>query len=323
MFCPNPRRKQAEEAAKHPTTTTTSTITIIASVLPAAAERYCPPLHPPQTITNGQETKFYLSILSLTNAMHGRAERASPMALANFDNKFSITIFPTGGQPVSYGYLTWQMGNCKMLLSKLCSPCRSFHSVCRSRSSPHLNLLTSAFIAPRSTIQGIISHPTNFILPLQQKAIPPAMQSCLPPFLWPSHSQVAAACLCPPPQLSHRLPAGTTTAVTTQATLTPLGLTAGKVTGRGLIAILADPAMTQATLTPPGLIPGKATGLSKKSEGRESGVSSSSSITIWRRTIAMVHKAAAAAAQANKNINSRRINRSWGFCWTMMGKSWL
>jgi hypothetical protein len=70
MVPPDLRKKQAEEAAKHPTTTTTSTITIILSALPAAAERNYPPLRPP-TRMNGQETKFYLSILSLTNLPRG------------------------------------------------------------------------------------------------------------------------------------------------------------------------------------------------------------------------------------------------------------
>jgi hypothetical protein len=39
MFHPNVRRKQAVEAAKHPTITTTFIITITASVLRAAARR--------------------------------------------------------------------------------------------------------------------------------------------------------------------------------------------------------------------------------------------------------------------------------------------
>jgi hypothetical protein len=186
----------------------------------------------------------------------------------SFDNKLSITIFPTRGRPVLYGYLTQRTGNCEKLLLGPCSPCQSFHSVCCIRFSHHLNLLTSAFIAPRSTIQGIISHPTNFISPPQQKAIPPAMQSCPPPPPWPSCSQVAAAHLHPPPQPSRRLPASTTTTATTQATLTPPGLTTGKATsqaiGHDLIAISVDSAASQATFTPPDWIPGKAMGLSKK-----------------------------------------------------------
>jgi hypothetical protein len=39
MFCPNFRRKQAVEAAKHPTITTTFIDTITAFVLPATAGR--------------------------------------------------------------------------------------------------------------------------------------------------------------------------------------------------------------------------------------------------------------------------------------------
>jgi hypothetical protein len=116
-----------------------------------------------------------------------------------FDTKFSITIFPTGGLAVLYRYRTWQTGNCKTFLLGLCSRCQSFHSVCLARSSPHLSLPTNAFIAPRSTIQGITIHPTNFISHPQDKASPLAMQSRLSPPLWPSHSLVAKACLHPPP----------------------------------------------------------------------------------------------------------------------------
>ncbi len=195
-----------------------------------------------------------------------------------------------------YGYLTWWTGYCKMLLLGPCSTCGSFHSTCCIWSSPHLNLLTSAFIAPRSTIQGIISHPKNLILPPQQKAIPPAMQSCLPPHPWLSHSQVAAACLPPPLRPICRLSASTTTPDTTQATLTPPGLTSGKATGHSPIAISADPATTKATLSPLGLTPVKVMGLSKKVKEGNQGSAAAQASTIWRWMMARAYKAAAAAA---------------------------
>jgi hypothetical protein len=163
-----------------------------------------------------------------------------------------------------------------------CSSSRSSNFVCFIRSTSNLNLLTSAVTALRSTIQGIIIPSTSFILHPQQKAIPPVMQSCLPSPPWPSFSQVAAAHLLPPLQPSCRLPAGTTTTVTTQATLTPPGSTSGKATGHGLIAILVDPATTQATLTPPGLTPGKATGPSKKVSEENQGSAAVQASIIWR-----------------------------------------
>jgi hypothetical protein len=187
-------------------------------------------------------------------------------------------ISPTGGRTVLFMYSNWLTGNCMTSLLGPCSSCRSSHFMCLTQLTLNLNLLTSAITALRSTIQGIIIPSMSFILHMQQKAIPPATQSCLPPPPWPSRSQVAAACLRPPPQPSCRLPALTTTAVMTQATLTPPGLTTGKVTGCGPIVISANPATTQATLTPPGLDPWQSNGSVKESEGRESGVCSSSSV---------------------------------------------
>ncbi len=136
-----------------------------------------------------------------------------------------------------------------------CLPCRSSHSLCHTQSSPWFNLLTTnACIAPRSIFQSQAIHSMNFISPPQQKAIPPATRSHLPPPPWPSCSQVATACSCPPPQPSCSLPAGTTTVATTQATLIPLGSTTGKVTGQaigcGPTATSTDPVTAQAALTP-------------------------------------------------------------------------
>jgi hypothetical protein len=167
-----------------------------------------------------------------------------------FKTKSSIQIFPTGGLAVSYGYRTGQTGNCEMFLLRLCSPSRSFYSVCHTRSSPCLNLLTNAFIAPKLTIQGIKIHPTNFILPLQEKAFPPATQSCLPPPPRPCCSPVAKVCLLPPPQRSLSLVAGKANPAT-PATLTPPGLRTGKAMGCGPIADITNPATTQTILTPP------------------------------------------------------------------------
>jgi hypothetical protein len=198
-----------------------------------------------------------------------------------------------------------------MLLLGLYSPCRASHSVCCIRYSPGLNLLTSAFIAPRLTIHRIISHPISLTSPSQQKAIPPATRSCLPPPPWPNCSQVTAACLHPPPLPSHRLPAGTTTITMTQATLTPLGLTTGKATGQaighGPTAILADPAMTQATFTPLGWIPGKEMGPLKKV--KEAAAQAS---TIVRQMMARAHKAAAAAEKAEKDTQFKAYQQELG-----------
>jgi hypothetical protein len=176
-------------------------------------------------------------------------ERASPAALAKFRQQVRVHNIPYWGPACVVQILNLADGRCVTFLMGPCSPCRSFHFVCHTLSSFTLNLLTSADIAPRLTIQGIISLPTNFKLNLQQKAIPPAAQSPLPPPLWPCCSQVAYACLLPPPWPSCSLPAGITTTATTQATLTPLGLITGKATDHGLIAISTNPATTQATLT--------------------------------------------------------------------------
>jgi hypothetical protein len=199
-----------------------------------------------------------------------------------------------------FGYSTRLTGNCMMSLSGPCSSCQSSHFVCLTRSTLNLNYLTSAITALRSTIQGIIIPFTNFTSNMQQRVIPPATQSCLPPPPWPSCSQVTAAHLLPPLQPSCRLPAGITTAVTTQTTLTPPGLTTGKVTGRGLIATSTDPATTQATFTPPGLVPGKATGPLEKAREKNQGSAAAQASTIWRPTMAKqrAHKAAAAAERA-------------------------
>jgi hypothetical protein len=213
---------------------------------------FCPPCHrqkklPPIMPPNNDEWPGdHILPLNFISHQHNARPRNGlhQQPQPSFSNKFYITIF----RPVSCRYLTWRMASCKTLLLGPCSPCRSFHSVCHIRSSSCLNLLMRASKAPRSTIQETISHPTNFILPPQQKTIPPATQSCLPPPLWPSHSQVAAACLPPPLWPSCRLPAGTTTIAITQATLTPPGSTTGKATGQaiccGPTATSADPATT-------------------------------------------------------------------------------
>jgi hypothetical protein len=63
MFCPNLRRKQAVEAAKHPTTTTFFTITLIvsASLLPP---KEITPIAPPN---NDKWPEDQISPLSLTS----------------------------------------------------------------------------------------------------------------------------------------------------------------------------------------------------------------------------------------------------------------
>jgi hypothetical protein len=168
--------------------------------------------------------------------------------------------------------------------------------MCCTRSSPCLNLLTNAFIAPRSTIQGITIYPTNFILPPQLKAFSPAAQSCLPPPLWLSCSSVAKAHLLPPPRSSCSPVAGKVNPAT-PATLTPPGLRTGGTTSCGPIAGITNPATTQATLTPPIWI--LKTGLSK--EASPASLMTSAAVlwsTIWRQMMVKqkAHKAAAAAA---------------------------
>jgi hypothetical protein len=231
---------------------------------------------------------------------------------------------------VLYGYSTWLMGNCMTSLLGPCSPCLSSHFVCLTRSGSNCNLLMSAVTALRLTIQGIITSFTNSIMNPQQKAIPPATQSRHPPPPWQSCSPVAVAHLLPPPQPNCRLPAGATIPVRTQATLTPPGLTSGKVTGQvtgcGPIDTLADPATTQATLTPPGLIPGKATGpLEKAREGDQGSAAAQVSIIFgdrqwpnrgltrqWRQR-----------KEQRRIDSSRPTRRSWGSCRMMIWKSWL
>ncbi len=283
---------------------------------------FCPPCHrqkklPPIAPPNndewpGEQIPPINFICHLRNARprNGLPQRPWP----SLGNKFEYRIILTGGQIVLYGYLTRLTWHCVTFLSEPCYPCRSSHFVCLTRSSLNLNLLTSAVIALRLTRQGIITPFTNFILNPQQKAFPPAMQSRLPPPPWPSCSPVAKACLLPPPRPSHRLPACITTTVTTQATLTPLGLITGKATGCGLIAISTDPAKTQATITPPGLITGKATGPSEKAREWNQGSEAAQPLIIWRRTMAkqMAHKAAAAAERAEKDRQFKAYQKELG-----------
>jgi hypothetical protein len=74
----------------------------------------------------------------------------------------------------------------------------------------------------------------HYHLAPSQKAILPAMQSCVLPPLWLSCSQAAEAWPHPPPRPSCSFPAGTTSAATTPATPTPLGLTTGKATDQAI-----------------------------------------------------------------------------------------
>ncbi len=133
---------------------------------------------------------------------------------------------------MSYESLTWRMGKSKTFPSWLCVPFLPSHSVCCTRLSHWFNF-TTVYIAPLSIILKTATiHPTSSILSLPQKASLPAMQSCLIPPPWPSHSQAAAAWL--PPWPSFSTPTGTTLAATIVVTLTPPGLTTGKAIGQAI-----------------------------------------------------------------------------------------
>jgi hypothetical protein len=216
------------------------------------------------------------------------------------------------------------MGNFETFPSQLCSPCRFFPSVCRTRSSPHLNSLTNAFIAPRSTIQGITIHPKNFISPLQQKAFPPATPSRLPPPPpWTICSLVSEDCLLPPLWPTCSPVNGIANIVTTQATLTPPGLITGKATGHSLIAGTMNPATTQAISTLPGLITGKGTGRSMKAWKENLVIPALvQAFIIWRQMMVKqkAHKAAAAAAQAAKDIQFKAFQQELGLLLDNDGK---
>ncbi len=282
--------------------------------------RFCPPCCRRKKLTliaplnNNECPGEQFPPLSLTSHQHnaqprnGRPQQPWP----NFGDKLGNTISPTGGRTVSYGSSTWQTGNSETFLLGLCSSFRPSHSVCCTRLSHWCKLLlTTAFIAPRSiTLKTSVIHPMSSILSPPQKASPPAMQSCLLPPPWPSCSQATAAWPCPPPQLSCSLPAGTTTIAIIPATLTPPGLTTGKVTGQAIgchqTATSTGPATTLSTLTPLGLIPGRATGpLGKAKEAAQAS-------TISRRTMARSLKAVAAAAQAAKDRQFRAFQEELG-----------
>jgi hypothetical protein len=165
---------------------------------------------------------------------------------------------------VSYGSLTWRTGNSKTLPLGLCSSFWPYHAVCRTRFLHWFKLLLmTALIAPSLLIlKTLVIHPMSSILSPPQKASPSVMQRRLLPPPWRSCSQATAAQPPPPPWPSCSSQAGTTLAVTTPATLIPLGLTTGKATGQVIghrTATLTGPATTQATLTALGLIPGRAT----------------------------------------------------------------
>ncbi len=203
------------------------------------------------------------------------------------------------------------MGNSKMLPLGLCSSFWPSHSMCCTWFLHWFKLLlTTAFIAPSSIIlKTVVIHPMRSILSPPQKASPPATRSCLLPPPWPSRIQDTTARPCPPLPSSSS-PAGTTLAVTTPVTLTPPGLTTGKATGQAIgchqIATLVGPANTCKTLTPLGLVLGRATGPSRKAK------EAAQASMILRWTMARSLKAAAAAAQAEKDRKFRAFQEELG-----------
>jgi hypothetical protein len=164
---------------------------------------------------------------------------------------------------VSYGSSTWQTGNSETLPLGLCSSFWPYHAVCRTRILHWFKLLLmTALIFPSLLIlKTLVIHPMSSILSPPQKASPSVTQRHLLPPPWRSFSQATAAQPPPPPWPSCTSPAGTILAVTTPATLIPR-LTTGKATGQVIghrTATSTSPVTTQATLTALGLIPGRAT----------------------------------------------------------------
>ncbi len=97
---------------------------------------FCPPCHqkeyPPSrlpTTINGQKDELHLSFFFCHLRNMRPWNRLPQNPWPSFANEFKFTIFPTGagGQPVLYGYSTWQTGHCETFLSGPCYPCRSFH----------------------------------------------------------------------------------------------------------------------------------------------------------------------------------------------------
>ncbi len=146
MFCPNFRRKQAVEAAKHPTTTTTFIITISR---PCRRQKKLTLIAPPN---NDKCPGLQFFPLNRTSHRHNAWPRNGhpQQPWPNFEDKYRTMIFPTGGRTVSYGSLNRQTGNSKTFPLGLCLPFLPSHSVCCTQLSPQFNSpFTTAYIAPR------------------------------------------------------------------------------------------------------------------------------------------------------------------------------
>ena len=200
---------------------------------------------------------FYLSTLSLTNAMRSRGmgipSSPGPILETSLGTRYShrgpncvVRILDLADgelQDVSIG----------SLLTLLVLPFRVLYLVFILVQLTHHNCI----YCPQINFQRKAAiHPTNFMFPLQQEAISPVTRSCLLPPPRRSHSQAIVAWPRPPLRPSYSLPAGTTTIATTQATLTPPGSTTGIATGQVIghhhTSTSTDPATAHATLTPPG-----------------------------------------------------------------------
>ncbi len=184
--------------------------------------------------------------LSLTFHQHDAWPRSGrpQWPWPNFRDEYRTTIFPTGGQTMSYKSSTWWMGNSETFPSGLCLPFLTSHFVCHTQLSHWFNF-TTVYIAPLLiTLKTVAIYPTSSFSSPLQKASPPAMQSCLLPPPWPSHSQATAAWQPPWPSRSS-LP-GTTLAATIVVTLTPPGSTTSKAIGQaiGWTATLTGPVTT-------------------------------------------------------------------------------
>ncbi len=182
---------------------------------------------------------------------------------------------------MSYESLTLQIGNFETFPSGLCSPFLPSHFVCCTHLTHWLNF-TTVFVAPLLiTLKTATIHPTSSISsPLQKVAVKP-------------------------PQLD--LPRGQVTALLPVAMivviLTPPGLIIGKATGQAIghhqTAISTAQATTQATLTPLGLTPGRAIGPTVKAK------EAAQVSTILRWTMARLCDCLTAACKAFSLANAK------------------
>ncbi len=240
-------------------------------------------------------------------------ERASPAALAKFQRWVQVHNIPYWGPACVVWILDLADG-------KLCNvPIRTFLSLlvlpfCVLYPVQFPSQLTHKYrYCPQINYPGNNFPPHKFHFKSAAESLPPSNTKLSSSSSMTGCSPAAKAHLLPPLWPSCSLAAGITTVVTTQATLTPPGLITGKATGR-LIAISMNPATTQATLTPPGFITGKAATPFEKAKKVNQGSAAAQASIIWRWMMAKqrAHKAAAAAAQAEKDRQFKAFQQELG-----------